>query len=73
MAVGGVILDQPEVGTCIRTCFVGLLRIIEALNLLGRDVIFSGSVVVLILGITKRRGTTGYYLPPVGGEIFIVQ
>ena len=49
-----VALGKPALGVAAMLCFAGLLRVREALGLLGEHVIFSGREVVLVLGRTKR-------------------
>lgn len=49
-----ILLGRPHIGMAMFLCYVGLLRVREALNLKHADIIDNGSVVVLCLGSTKR-------------------
>ena len=49
-----VLLGQAPIAAVFVLCYVGLLRVSEALNLRGRDVVLGKGVVVLLLASTKR-------------------
>lgn len=48
------LLNRPQLGLVILLCFVGLLRVREALNLRWNDVVLQQDYIVLCLGLTKR-------------------
>ena len=54
MVVMAVILNKPHLGMLVLLCFVGLLRVREALNLRMHDFVVQQKFVVLCLGVTKR-------------------
>ena len=47
-------VGRPIYSAIMLTCYTGLLRVGEALNLCHRDLFFSQDCVVLVLGVTKR-------------------
>ena len=49
-----IMLNRPQLGLVILLCFVGLLRVREALNLRWNDVVLQHDYIVLCLGLTKR-------------------
>lgn len=53
VAVALVFAKEPRIGTGLRLCFSGLLRIGEALAVRWRQVLFLGPAVLLWLGRTK--------------------
>lgn len=54
MVVMAVILNRPHLGVLILLCFVGLLRVREALALRLQDIVMQPEGIVLCLGVTKR-------------------
>ena len=56
IAAACFIVNRPLIGVVVMTCFSGLLRVSEALNLTWADVYITGTCVVLCLG-TAKRGT----------------
>ena len=54
MVVMAVILNKPHLATLMLLCFVGLLRVREALSLKLSDVLLQSDCVILCLGVTKR-------------------
>eukprot|EP00435_Cladocopium_sp_Y103_P038561 s430_g10.t1 len=54
MVVMATILNKPHLGMLILLCFVGLLRVREALSLRMTDLVVQPTFVVLCLGVTKR-------------------
>lgn len=54
IAIALAYAGQLPMGCALRLCFVGLLRISEALALRWRQVLFLGPTIVLWLGTTKR-------------------
>ena len=54
MVIMATLLNRPQLGLLILLCFVGLLRVREALALTQADLILQTDCVVLCLGLTKR-------------------
>jgi integrase len=54
MVIMAVVLSRPHLGMLILLCFVGLLRVREALSLRPQDLIVHKHCVILCLGVTKR-------------------
>ena len=54
MVIMATLFNRPQLGLLILLCFVGLLRVREALALTQADLILQTDCVVLCLGLTKR-------------------
>eukprot|EP00435_Cladocopium_sp_Y103_P025202 s313_g6.t1 len=54
MVVMAVLLNKPHLGMLMLLCFVGLLRVREALSLRVADLVLQSNCVILCLGVTKR-------------------
>lgn len=54
MVCMAVTLNKPHLGALVLLCFVGLLRVREALSLQANDVVMQKRCFILCLGVTKR-------------------